>query len=200
MRFVTRRVTEPDLAEDIVHDVLVRALARQDALRDLEKLRPWLFQITRNAVADHFRARRPNVPLPDDLPAADDGLAPDYGLAPSGDDTDSAERRLAECCVGEFVNRLPDAYRQAITLAELDGLRQREVAERLDLTLSGAKSRVQRARRMLLQAFHDCCRIQLDRRGRVMDYACRESCEPVATRPPNRRIGAKRRASYSSEP
>ena len=49
VHFVVGRVGDPDLEEDIVHDVLVRTLARRGSLREPGKLRPWLYQIARNA-------------------------------------------------------------------------------------------------------------------------------------------------------
>lgn len=58
LRFVVKRVADPATAEDIVHDVLVRVYQRRDTLRDGQKFEPWLYQITRNAVIDYYRARR----------------------------------------------------------------------------------------------------------------------------------------------
>ncbi len=89
---------------------------------------------------------------------------------------DRVRQELARCLI-PLVNGLPTPYRRALTLAHLDGLTQREVASRLGLALSGAKSRVQRARKMLAGALLECCRVELDRRGGVMDYECRNGCD-----------------------
>jgi RNA polymerase sigma-70 factor, ECF subfamily len=167
-RFVLRRVGDEATAEDIVHDVLVRAHEHRPGLRDGGKLEPWLYQITRNAVIDHYRARKPSVPLPDTLASAEDA-----------DPTVRSE--LAEC-LRPLVEQLPDTYREAIELSELQGLTQRETAARLGLSLSGAKSRVQRARRLLEGMLTDCCRLEFDRRGGIVDYqaraAARGRCGP----------------------
>jgi RNA polymerase sigma-70 factor (ECF subfamily) len=61
-------------------------------------------------------------------------------------------------------------YRQAVQLSEIEGLPQQEVADRLGLSLSGAKSRIQRGRLMLKDELERCCRFEFDRRGNVMDY------------------------------
>jgi len=50
---VLKRVRDEALAEDIVHDVLITAYAKWDTLKDLSKLRPWLYQIARHAVVDY---------------------------------------------------------------------------------------------------------------------------------------------------
>ncbi|MBI3467599.1 MAG: winged helix-turn-helix transcriptional regulator [Planctomycetes bacterium] len=60
-------------------------------------------------------------------------------------------------------------YREAIRLAEIEGLSQQEVAERLGLSLSGAKSRIQRGRAMFREALERCCQFEFDRRGNLLD-------------------------------
>ncbi|HEX2190439.1 MAG TPA: RNA polymerase sigma factor SigZ, partial [Longimicrobiaceae bacterium] len=162
-RFVVRRVEDPDTAEDVVHDVLVRAYRKRDSLRDGRKFEQWLYQITRNAVIDHYRARRPSGELPADL------------AAPETEGSLAARRELAGC-LRPLVEALPERYREAVLLSEVQGLTQRETADRLNLSLSGAKSRVQRARRMLQEKLLDCCRVELDARGAVVDYESHGGC------------------------
>lgn len=164
-RFVRRRVSDDAAAEDIVHDVLMRAYDRRDTLRSSDRFEQWLYQITRNAVIDHYRARRPSEPLPPDLTATDD------------DSVGDARRELARC-MKPLVNSLPAHYRDAIVLAELEGFTQLETAQQLGLSLSGAKSRVQRARRMLEAKLLDCCRVELDSRGAIVDYESTGGCGP----------------------
>lgn len=164
-RFVARRVEDHATAEDIVHDVLVRAYRKRDTLRSGEKFEQWLYRITRNAVIDHYRARKPSEELPADL------------AAPGAEGSESARRELAGC-LRPLVEALPEHYRDAVVLSELRGLTQQETARRLGLSLSGAKSRVQRARRLLGEKLLDCCRVELDARGAVVDYESRGGCGP----------------------
>lgn len=166
-RFVLARVGEPALADDIVHDVLLKAFDRMEALEDPGKLRAWLYRIARNVLVDHYRSRRPSEPLPEDLASEDKG------------DMARAEQELARCLT-PLLDRLPAPYRRALTLAEIQGLPQREIAEREGISLSGAKSRVQRARHMLREALLSCCRIELDQRGVVVDYQPR-GCDSCGT-------------------
>lgn len=161
VRFVNSRVNDSAAAEDIVHDVLVRAYARRDSLRDEEKTGAWLFQMTRNAIVDHYRARRPQVEVPEDL------VAPE--------EESSAREELARCLTS-LIDQLPEGARQAIELAELQGLTQQETADRLGISLSGAKSRVQRARTQLHDMLIECCRIERDVRGGIIDFEPGRSC------------------------
>ncbi len=75
-----------------------------------------------------------------------------------------------------FIGLLDAPTREALELSELEGLTQREVAERLGLSPSGAKSRVQRGRHKLREALEACCEIERDVRGHVTDYRPKEGC------------------------
>lgn len=165
VRFVRSRVGDEAAADDIVHDVLLRALGELEGPRPPVHLRGWLYRATRNAIVDHYRARRPTAELPEEIAAV-----------PAGSEA-TAERELARC-IAPLLRTLPAAYREALTLAEVEGRPQREVADRAGLSLSGAKSRVQRARRMLREILHGCCRIEVDQRGGVLDFERRASCRP----------------------
>jgi len=82
---------------------------------------------------------------------------------------ESALQELARC-LDPLMKRLGMADQEALHLVEFEGLTQVEAAGRLGLSVSGMKSRVQRARLHLRSAFEDCCRIALDRRGGVLGY------------------------------
>lgn len=143
--YVARRVRDTDAVDDIVQDIYVKAHTGLPALRSEERIAAWLYRIAANAIADRFRARRPTEELPEDLPA------------PEQERDCTAE--LARC-VEPFMAGLPETYREALRLSEIEGLPQREVAKRLGLSLSGAKSRVQRGRRLLRERLLDCCEIE----------------------------------------
>jgi RNA polymerase sigma-70 factor (ECF subfamily) len=117
-------------------------------------------------VIDHYRARRPADELPADL------------AAPGVEEARGAREELAGC-LGPLVQALPEPYRDAVVLSELRGLTQRETARQLGLSLSGAKSRVQRARHMLHERLLACCRVELDGRGALVDYESKGGCDPV---------------------
>jgi DNA-directed RNA polymerase specialized sigma24 family protein len=89
---------------------------------------------------------------------------------------DDARRPLA--WVRDVIEALPGTYREAVRLSELDGLSGREVAERLGLSVSGAKSRVQRGRALVKQALDACCRFDFDRRGNLLGWERRAQAPP----------------------
>ena len=69
-----------------------------------------------------------------------------------------------------MIRQLPPAYREAITLADLEGVNQAEAAARVGVSVSGMKSRVQRGRKQLKAVLEECCRVHLDRRGTIVAY------------------------------
>ena len=166
-QFIIKRVPDEQSAEDILQDVFVRIHTHIDTLSDGHKLQSWIYQITRNAVCDYYRDRRIIAGITETLDL------------PEEDDQNDLERMLA-LSLGEMVDCLPDIYRQALILTEYEGLTQRELARRLGLSFSGAKSRVQRAREKLREMLLECCHLEFDRRGRIIDYQPRcHNCETV---------------------
>jgi RNA polymerase sigma-70 factor (ECF subfamily) len=155
--FVRARVPDEDTAEDILQDVFVRIHAKADTLRDISKLESWVYQIARNAIIDYYRSRRTTVELPQMLGSWEDA-----------DEDDLATELSAD--VREMVEALPEPYRQALTLTYYEGLSQKELAKRLGISYSGAKSRVQRAREQVKDMLMTCCHFEFDRRGTIIDY------------------------------
>jgi RNA polymerase sigma-70 factor (ECF subfamily) len=163
--YIRDRSRSPQDAEDILQNVFVKVHLRLETLEDDAHLTPWLYRVTHNAIVDHYRKKRP---LPTDLePAAavEDGIP-------------IAEQRLAPF-LRELIDGLPAKYRDALTLSELEGLTQNEMGQRLGLSTSGAKSRVQRGRAMVREQLLECCHVELDRRRHVIEYeSAGEECWP----------------------
>ena len=168
--FVSRRVGGAD-ADDVVQDALLRVSRGLSELRDDERFGPWVYRVTRNAIADHHRARA--RPLEAERAVLDDDAV---AAAPpeEGEERDLTEGLVG--CLTAFVTQLPSPYREAITLVELEGLTHREAADMLGISLSGMKSRVQRGRDRLRRMFERCCELTQDARGRVVACDPRASC------------------------
>ena len=74
-----------------------------------------------------------------------------------------------------MIEELPSIYKEAILLTEYEGLTQKQLAEKLNISLTGAKSRVQRAKKMLKNMLLQCCHFEYDKYGTVIDY-CKVCC------------------------
>lgn len=166
-KFILKRVRDEHDAEDILQDIFYKIHNNIDKLEDENKLQAWIYQVTRNTIIDYYRSRKATVELPD-LPQK-----PTNETAASKDDADEIAS-----CLKPMVEALPEKYRQAVTLTELKGLTQKEMAENLGVSLSGAKSRVQRARGKLKEMFLECCHVEFDQRGNIIDYQSRDKTSP----------------------
>jgi RNA polymerase sigma-70 factor (ECF subfamily) len=185
--FVSRRVRSSADVDDIVQRIFLQVHQALPALRDADRLHAWLYRTARRAIIDHYRApaHRREVPAGDVL----DGV-PERADDAAPDDEASALRELAGC-VSPLLASLGEADREALRLIEVDGLTQVEAARQLGLTVSGMKSRVQRARARLRTVVDACCRLELDRRGSPIAYerraggscdGCGPSCAPAPAR------------------
>lgn len=161
--FIAKRVSDPMAAEDILHDVFIKIHRSINSLKNSDKMESWVFQITRNAIIDYYRQRKPHLEIEDDdVPyEEEDDNNETHGRASSG--------------LTSMIEELPQIYRDAILLTEYQGLTQKELAEKMNISLTGAKSRVQRGKKMLRDLLLQCCHFEYDKYGTVIDY-CKVCC------------------------
>ncbi|KAF1076969.1 RNA polymerase sigma factor SigZ [Halodesulfovibrio sp. MK-HDV] len=158
--FIKKRVGSKETAEDMLHDVFLKFHAHFATITDHTRIRSWLFQVTRNVIIDHYRTRTFTVALPE------------YLEAESASKEEKVQQALSTC-VEKMVLRLPRKYRVAVQLADLEGQPQLDVASLENISLSGAKSRVQRGRKLLRDMMFDCCSFEVDRESQVVDWSPR---------------------------
>ncbi len=153
--FVFGKTKDRDLTKDIVQDVFVKVFTKFDSLRDDNKLVSWTYQIARNEIVNHFRKARV------------DSLEKDPVVVEQSEETLTSE---LSTCLHPLIDALPEKYREALILADIEKVPQKEIAKRLGISYSGAKSRVQRGREMLKSTLQQCCTITTDVYGDVLAY------------------------------
>lgn len=163
-RFIRKRLPDAQAADDVLQEVYLKIHTHLDTLRDDDRLQAWVYQIARNAVYDYYRAEKPTDEITETIAESD-----------TDDMVDDVTDRLAASVRG-MIELLPDDYREALLLTEYGGLTQKELAERLGISLSGAKSRVQRGRKLLREMLFACCHFEYDRRGKVIDFYPQCAC------------------------
>jgi RNA polymerase sigma-70 factor (ECF subfamily) len=158
--FVAARVDDRELAADITQDVIVRSIA-SGALEHVDNPAAWLYRSARNAVIDHYRTRKSHVPL------TDPEVWPDPD---SSDDLPNEATRELSKCLEPLLDQLAPPARDALVRVDVDGQTQQRAARDAGISLSGMKSRVQRARRDLKQLLEQCCTVALDSTGGIASY------------------------------
>lgn len=169
--FIGSRVRDWSLADDLTQETLLRVESRLQTLRSRDRLDAWVLQIARNTIADHFRKTRETKEF--DEAAHGPLLAVTDGMVSVEEEALSAE---LHGYIRSIVDRLPPLQRDAIRMTELEGVSQVELARRLGLSVSAAKSRVQRGRAMLRKEMERCCRWETDRYGKVLAVEPRGDC------------------------
>ncbi len=159
-RFLTRHLGDRTQAEDLLHDVFLKAMRQGQRFCTIENPRSWLFQVARTTLIDHTRLRKPFVELPDDLIADDkDERAP--------------VDELDACLVRNLAEMLPED-RDIIECCDLKEQTVREFADNRGLSLAAAKSRLLRARKRLREALVHNCQVRFDDTGNVCCHLPRE--------------------------
>ena len=155
--FVRGRVRSEHDAEDIVQDVLTRLVQHDDSVNS-QSVYAWMFTVARRAIIDRSRA-------PANRAHADVTNA--SVVEPANDQSASAE--LAKC-MEPMLAMLDAGDRALLQRIDMVGESQADVARELGMSMSGLKSRVQRARQRLRAQLEDCCAIERDRIGQPADY------------------------------
>ena len=158
--YVTSKVKDRSVAEDIVHDVFLKVHARAGQVRDTDKLIGWIYRVTKNTIIDHFRFQS-RIVKAEDL---------------DWEDEKTYLNQCVERCLEEKMATLPEKYREALELSEVQGVSQIDLAKRLNISYSGAKSRVQRARQMLKDMMDREYHVKLDSYGNVIRCENRLPC------------------------
>ncbi len=169
--FIRVRVRTEHDAEDILQDVFVKVHQNISSLKDGNRLEAWLFRLTRNTITDYYRRSRPIESIDDDSP---------YLTTENPDETDLAIKELARC-IKPLLQTLPIKYRHALETVSYKGQTQQALADELNLSLSAAKSRVQRGRKLLKAELLSCCEVEYDHLGNVKDFSNKQSsCQPCS--------------------
>lgn len=167
LTYVRSKIRSKEDAEDILQNVFAKISANADSLSEKEKIQNWLFTVTRNAVIDYYRvnAKKKNVELNESI---SEQLLEE-------ENTDSTKG--LDSCVATMIALLPEEYKGIVEDAEINGISQKELAEKYGMAYSSMRSRVQRGRERLKQLFYNCCHIKTDNRGNVLQAQGRPDCE-----------------------
>ena len=163
--FIQKQVRDPDIAREITQQLFLKLYQNCEQLPRVKNMKAWLYQVTRNAITDYFRETKMVIPWADT-----NELLPE---------TDGAFAKEILELVEPMLALLPAEYARPLYLSDILGQPQKDIAESLGLSLSATKSRIQRGREKLKDLFGECCHLELDRNGQVMQAQVRPDCQPL---------------------
>jgi RNA polymerase sigma-70 factor, ECF subfamily len=159
--FILKRVEDKEAAKDILQDVLLKSYQYCSKGKTVLYLKSWLYKIAINTISDHFRLTGKRLPISFDL----------------------ADERRDSNIVGEaseyiriLLKLLPEEYAIPLSFYDLDGFDQKQIAVKLNLTLSNTKSRIQRGRIKLKERFLECCKVSFDETGEMISFDIQPYC------------------------
>jgi len=158
--FIRNQTHKADVTDDILQEVFIKIHQNLHLLRDEERVAGWVFQIARNTVLNYFRTQKKNLENQRFHQRETEG------------ESYFKENDLNEM-VGNWLEKfkkdLAPKYQEALQLVDIEGITQVELANRLGISVSGAKSRVQRGREQLKQKLVDCCPVKTDQYGNILE-------------------------------
>ena len=140
-RFILSKVKDEAVADDILQDTFIKIHTKLDTLKNVSKLKPWIFSIARNVVLDYFKTTNQSFEMI--------GMGSEF--------ENEVHMHTEKECLRGILSGLPKKYREPLILSDIRGMKQSEIAKKLNLYLPTVKSQIQRARKLVVKGFMDCC-------------------------------------------
>jgi RNA polymerase sigma-70 factor (ECF subfamily) len=148
-QFIISKVKNSTVADDILQDTFIKVHTKLHTLKDLNKLKSWIFSIARNSIIDYFNSQKQTF----ELPYLENDIELEENIHTEKD------------CLKGILKNLPKKYRNPILLSDINGLKQRDIAISLNLPLPTLKSQIQRGRKLIAQGFMNCCGFTMNKNG-----------------------------------
>lgn len=161
--YILKKVKNEDIANELTSEVLMKVYNSCCSSAKIKNVRSWMFQIAHNTMVDHFRKEQKFTRV---IPESYDREA-------------TVLYEESNELLGPLLELLPKKYAEPLRLSDIEGIKQKEIAESLDLSLTATKSRVQRARNLLKDKIIECSNLEYDEQGNVIAFQIKGSCEPI---------------------
>ncbi|KXX70314.1 hypothetical protein AVL50_11960 [Flammeovirga sp. SJP92] len=159
--FIHKKVGNQEDVEDLTQEVMFQLSVACEKPAEINNIKAWLFQVARNVIYRYYQSQKINTDSIEDENAFFDETE---------EESDVADYIIS------MIGLLPEEYAKPLRWADIDGIPQKEIAERLKISLSATKMRVQRGRKKLLELFHQCCIIEYDAKGNFVHCTINDSC------------------------
>ena len=157
--YIQQKVNNRTDAEDILQDVFLKIHENKAKLNKVEKLPAWIYKVAGNTIIDHYRKKKRSVPAKFHIE----------------NESDENPYEQLSCCIELLIEKLSIEEQNLIHAIDLEGQRQVELAEQLQMNYPTLKSKLQRARKKLKAHLLECCIFHLDSAGSVMSYTSKSN-------------------------
>lgn len=144
------------MSKDIHQEVFLKIFTKIHQLKQTSKLTSWVYQITRNTIIDYVRKEKKHISILDvEIPEAQE---------------DNFNYSKLTNCINQKIELLSSRHKEVIILTSFKDYSQKEAAQYLNISYSGTKSRVQKAREILKENILNCSNVQFDSKGNPLDF------------------------------
>lgn len=149
-QFILSKVHNTVITDDILQDTFLKIHFKSETLKDVSKLKSWVFSIAKNTILDYYRKHKNYT---------------EFNLEIEEEDNTTYKSHTEKDCLRGIIRHLPKKYRQPLFLSYVIGLKQQDIANRLQLALPTVKSQIQRGKKQVMQGFVDCCDFKVNSQG-----------------------------------
>ena len=149
--FLSRMCNDPTRAEDMLQETLLKAYDKLPSFEQRSKFSTWLFQIAAN---NCLMLKRKEKSKPEQSIEHEDGQHTE-AIDSANDPHDLMEQSEIKAYLNEALQKVPEIYRAAVVLKDIEGFTAEEIADMLSISLPNAKARVLRGRQALSKELKD---------------------------------------------
>lgn len=162
-KYVFRYTQNEEVTKDIVQDTLLKIHNSCCSDKEIKNIRSWLFQIAHNVMIDFFKKfNKISTEIEHQIIVGKDDIYKELSIY-----------------IEPLIGFLPEKYAIPLKMADIEGLKQQEIANKLGLSLTGAKSRIQRARKLLKDEIHTCFHTKECSSAGLTDFNLKQDCRPL---------------------
>ena len=169
LRYLTNILNDKELAEDFTQDVFIRVNGGLNNFEGRSKLSTWIYKIATNITNDYFKSAAFQKGTKQTLTGKClDENKEDRNVWPVDKSELSdkiLEKKEMNSCIKRYVQYISENYRTVFVLSEYEGMKNKEIADILDLSLDTVKIRLYRARTQLKKKMEKGCKITYEGDG-----------------------------------
>jgi len=157
-KYLLKFVSESD-ADDLVQEVFIKVDNNLDKFRGGSSPKTWIYKIATNTARDFLKSRSYQLSKHQENITEEELITFDDANDKNNSQESNILTEEMNQCILEFIHRLPYEYSSVLVLSELEGYKNKEIAEILDISQNTAKVRLYRAKSRLKTELEEGCNI-----------------------------------------
>ena len=161
--YILKKVKNEEMANDLSHEVLMKVYNSCCSNIEIKNVKSWMFQIAHNTTIDYLKKQTRFI----------ENIPENY------DNDDQNVFLESDGIVELLIKLLPKKYAVPLELSDIKEFKQKEVAEKLNLSLTATKTRIQRARTLLKEKIIECSNLEQDENKNLISLEIKSNCKLI---------------------